>query len=270
LSHNRITTESIWEMSYRDDERLQELLQAYAKTHGRLDEIVEELEPLILNYFPYRHQYYSGECKEFVFSQFRRTFTPEQNEILDQYASFKNARHQSQEQKAIAESAQYLRNYKLKRYYHFLGNICFPSLPAVRPSEEKSEPTPEPRPPRSKREVVHKDSEGESVASTVKQSYKTPSPSGKRVTRASRRDSKEDEDYDDSREKIIEENFFLLSYNGKLFEEVRGNYVPPGARVLVVDLVDDEDDEDDEADSIPPSIAALSVDGSSAVAVEDP
>ena len=65
-----------------------------------------------------------------VILMFDALTTQEQQYLLD-YKHFKNDRNQTEEQKAIAAKAQYIKNIKMKRWYTDIGNKCFPASPLL-------------------------------------------------------------------------------------------------------------------------------------------
>ena len=57
--------------------------------------------------------------------------TAQKQQYLLDYKHFKNDRNQTEEQKAIAAKAQYIKNIKMKRWYTDIVNKCFPASPLL-------------------------------------------------------------------------------------------------------------------------------------------
>jgi hypothetical protein len=108
-----------------EDQHFKDLLKNYASLTEQREALIEQLHPIVMQYYGYRHLYFSPEAENFVTAQFMEALSPNEREILELVSKHKGTRNQSPEQKHLSKRAQSIIK-KLKRWYIRLGHDIYP------------------------------------------------------------------------------------------------------------------------------------------------
>jgi hypothetical protein len=90
-------------------------------------DIIQQLHPLVAKYYPFRHLYYSQECKNVIINEFVHALPVDEKQIIHKYARCKGLKQQTPEQKDIAKKYNLILR-KLDRWYDKMGKDLYPEL----------------------------------------------------------------------------------------------------------------------------------------------
>jgi hypothetical protein len=93
----------------------------------KAEDIMEKLHPLVAQYYPYRHLYYSTQCKNTIINKFKKELHPDEQQIIHKYSLFKGLKQQTPEEKDISKKCKLILR-KLERWYDKMGKDLYPEL----------------------------------------------------------------------------------------------------------------------------------------------
>jgi hypothetical protein len=64
---------------------------------------MEKLHPLVAKYYPFKHLYYSTQCKNIIIKKFKQALPTDEQQIIRKYSLFKGIKIQTPEQKDVAK-----------------------------------------------------------------------------------------------------------------------------------------------------------------------